>query len=127
MKIAALICRILLGLVFTIFGANGLHPFLPMPPMPAGLARDYVTILMQSHYVVVVAAVQFISGLMLLANFYVPLALTLLGPVLVNILCYHFLMQPVGLPLALIVTLLWFVLFFYYRRSFAGIFERKPI
>jgi hypothetical protein len=127
MKIAALIARILLGLVFLVFGANGLHPFLPMPAMPPGLARDYVTVLMQSHYVVVVSAVQFIGGLLLLVNRYVPLALTMLGPVIVNILCYHILMQPMGLPLALVVTVLWFILFAYYRRSFAGIFEQRPI
>ncbi len=126
MKIAAVIVRILLGLIFTVFGANGLHPFLPMPPPPAGLAGQYVGALFQSHYTVVIFAVQLIGGLLLLANLYVPFALAILGPVLVNVLCFHFLMLPAGLPLALATTILWFFLFYYYRRSFAGLFEAKP-
>jgi putative oxidoreductase len=126
MKIAALIVRILLGLIFTVFGANGLHPFLPMPPPPAGLAGQYIGALFQSHYAIVIFLVQLIGGVLLLVNLYVPLALAILGPVLVNILCFHCLMEPSGLPLALVVTVLWFFLFYYYRRSFAGLFEAKP-
>ncbi len=126
MKIAALIARILVGLVFTVFGANGLHPFLPMPPPPPGLAGQYIGVLAQSHYTVVIFLVQLTGGLLLLANLYVPLALALLGPVLVNILCFHIFILGSGLPLPLVVTVLWFFLFYYYRRSFAGIFEAKP-
>ncbi len=126
MKIAALIARILLGLVFVAFGANGLHPFLPMPPPPGGVAGQYIMALMQSHLFVVPAAVQFIGGLLLLVNRYIPLGLTILGPVIVNILCFHIFMERSGLPLAFVVAVLWFVLFYYYRRSFAGIFEARP-
>jgi putative oxidoreductase len=126
MKIAALITRVLLGLIFTVFGANGLHPFLPMPPPPAGLASQYIGALFQSHYTVVIFLVQLIGGVLLLVNRYVPFALTILGPVLVNVLCFHSLMEPSGLPRALVVTVLWFFLFYYYRRSFAGLFEARP-
>jgi putative oxidoreductase len=126
MRIAALVCRILLGLIFVVFGANGLHPFLPAPQLQPGLARDYVMALFQSHYAVVIFAAQLIGGLLLLANRYVPLALAILGPVIVNIDCYHVFMDPPGLPRAALVTILWFVLFYYYRRSFAGIFEQRP-
>ncbi len=126
MKIAALIARVLLGLVFMVFGANGLHPFLPMPPPPGGVAGQYIMALMQSHLFVVPAVVQFIGGLLLLVNRYVPLGLTILGPVIVNILCFHIFMERSGLPLAFVVAVLWFVLFYYYRRSFAGIFEARP-
>lgn len=127
MKIAALMVRILLGLVFTVFGANGLHPFLPMPPPPGGVAGQYIIALTQSHFFVVPAAVQFIGGLLLLVNRYVPLALTILGPVIVNILCFHIFMERTGLPLAFVVAVLWFVLFYHYRQSFAGIFEARPV
>ncbi len=126
MKIVALIVRILLGLIFVVFGANGLHPFLPIPPMPAGLAKDYITALFMSHYAVVLFGVQFIGGILLLVNRYVPLALTILGPVIVNILCFHTFMDPPGLPRAFVVTILWLILFYYYRRSFTGIFEQSP-
>jgi len=126
MKIAALISRILLGLVFLIFGANGLHPFLPQPPFPPGLARDYIVAISQSHYALVPFTVQFIGGILLLINRYVPFALTILGPVIVNILCFHAFLLHAGLPLAAVTAVLWFILFFYYRRSFAGIFEQRP-
>jgi putative oxidoreductase len=125
MKIAALIVRILLGLIFTVFGVNGLHPFLPTPPPPGELAARYIGTLVQSHYTIVIFAVQLLGGVLLLVNRYVPLALAILGPVLVNVLCFHSLMAPSGLPLALFTTLLWFILFYFYRRSFAGIFEAK--
>jgi len=90
MKIAALVARVLLGLVFVVFGANGLHPFLPTPPPPGGVAGQYIMALMQSHLFVVPAAVQFIGGLLLLVNRYVPLGLTILGPVnLPSLVPYH--------------------------------------
>jgi putative oxidoreductase len=127
MKITALIARILMGLTFVIFGANGLHPFLPMPPPPGGLAGQYATALFQSHYAVVPFLVQLVGGILLLAGWYVPLALAILGPVIVNILCFHAFMAPQGLPLAMVVAVLWFIVFYYYRRSFAGIFEARPL
>jgi putative oxidoreductase len=127
MKIVVLICRILMGLVFVVFGANGLHTFLPMPPMQPGLARDFAMALFLSHYAVVIFGVQLIGGLLLLANAYVPLALTFLGAVIVNIDCFHVFMDPSGLLRAAFVTILWFVMFYHYRRSFAGIFEQRPI
>jgi putative oxidoreductase len=126
MKIAVLIARILLGLVFLVFGANGLHPFLPMPPPPPGPAGQYFLALAQSHYMVVPFVVQLLGGILLLANRYVPLALAILGPVIVNILCFHIFMLRTGLPLATVVAILWCILFYYYRRSFAGIFEQRP-
>jgi putative oxidoreductase len=125
MKIVALLARILLGITFTVLGANGLHPFLPMPPLPAGLASQYLLALMQSHYTVVIFVVQLIGGILLLVNQFVPFALTILGPVIVNILCFHIFMQHSGLPLACVAAILWFVLFFYHRRNFAGIFAQR--
>jgi len=93
--------------------------------MQPGLARDYVMALFQSHYAVVIFAAQLIGGLLLLLNCYVPLALAILGPVIVNIDCLHLFMDPSGRPRAAFVTSLWFVLFYYYRRPFAGIFESR--
>jgi putative oxidoreductase len=126
MKIVALIARILLGLTFLIFGANGLHPFLKMPPPPPGLAGQYIGALFLSHYAIVPFTVQLVGGILLLANRFVPLALALLGPVIVNILCFHAFMEPGGLPLACVVAVLWFVLFYFYRKSFEGLFIQKP-
>lgn len=125
MKIVTLIARILLGLVFLVFGANGLHPFLPMPPLPSGPAGQFILAISQSHYALVPFAVQFIGGLLLLVNRYVPLALTILGPVIVNIVCFHLFMDPSGLPRAFVVVILWAVLFYQHRQAFAGIFVQR--
>lgn len=124
MKIAVLIARILLGLMFLVSGLNMLFHFIPMK-MPSGPAGQYTSVMMQSHYMLFVGAVQAVGGLLLLVNRYVPYALTLLGPVIVNILLYHALMDPAGAPLAIIVTILWGILFFHYRQYFASLFVRR--
>ena len=121
MKIAALIARILLGLVFVVFGANGFLNFIPMPKMPPSTATTFVTILMTTHYALIVSGIQLIGGALLLVGKFVPLGLTLLGPVIVNIFIYHALMDPHGLPMALIVIVLWAIVFWYHRKSFDGI------
>jgi putative oxidoreductase len=125
MKIAALIARILLGLVFLVFGLNGFLMFLPMGPMPTGLAGQFVTALLQSHYVLVVSALQIAGGALLLVNRYVPLGLTLLGPIIFNILCYHLLLFHMGLGIAVVVTILWGIVALHHRQSFAGLFVQK--
>ena len=88
MKIATLIARILLGVLFLVFGLNGLLHFIPLP-LPSGLAGQYMGALFVSHYLVVVFLLQVIGGALLLANRFVPLALVLLGPIVVNILLFH--------------------------------------
>jgi putative oxidoreductase len=124
MKIATLVARILLGLLFLVFGLNGFLHFIPMAP-PAGLAGQYMGALFLSHYLVAVFLTQIIGGVLLLANRYVPLALVLLGPVLVNILLFHALMAPEGLPVALFATVLWALLFYAVRRAFAGVLVQR--
>jgi uncharacterized membrane protein YphA (DoxX/SURF4 family) len=127
MKILVLVLRILLGMIFVILGANGLHQFLPQQSLPPGLANQYLTALGQSHYALVPFAVQFVGGILLLVGRFVPLALAILAPVIVNILCFHIFLFRTGLPMAIFVTIFWFILFFDYRRSFAGIFQTRPL
>ena len=125
MKIAALIARILLGLVFFVFGLNGFLHFIPMGPMPQGLAGEFINALMKSHYVLVVSAFQVAGGVLLLAGRYIPLGLVLLGPVIMNILCFHIFLEHTGLPLAIVVTILWAIVALRYRESFSGLFVQK--
>ncbi len=122
MKIVALIARILLGLVFLIFGLNGIHPFIPMSQMPTGLAGQFIGAMMQSHYSLIVAILQVIGGIVLLANRYVTLGLVILGPIVLNIFLFHMLMEPKGLPLAIVVVILWLALAYHARRNLSGIF-----
>src|SRR5258708_32540864 len=99
MKIASLIARLLLGLIFLVFGLNGFLHFIPMPP-PKGLAAQFGGAIFVSHYWVVIFGLQVIGGVLLLVNRFVPLALVLLGPVIVNIFFFHPLIAPEWLPLA---------------------------
>jgi putative oxidoreductase len=124
MKIVYLVVRLLLALVFVVFGLNGFLHFIPQPP-PSGLAGQFLGALFVSHYLVVVFVLQLLSGLLLLINRYVPLALTLLGPVIFNILLFHSFMAPAGLPMAFIVTVLWLVTAWGVRSAFAGIFHQN--
>jgi len=125
MKIAALIARILVGLVFTFFGLNGFLNFLPQPPLPSGPAGQFITALFVSHFLYLVAGVQVISGVLLLINRYVPLAIVLLGPMLVNILAYHLLMNSMGLSVAAVVAILWCLLAYYYRQHLSCFFVQR--
>jgi len=124
MRIVALIARLLLGLIFLVFGLNGFLQFLNMP-MPTGLAGQFMGALFLSHYLWDIAGLQVIGGVLLLVGRFVPLALVLLGPVIVNILLYHFLLNPAGIGLALVVTVLWFIVFYAHRQYFSGIFVQK--
>jgi hypothetical protein len=120
-----LIARLLLGILFVVFGLNGFLNFINMGPLPSGLAGQFILALVLSHYFWVVAALQVIGGVLLLVNRYVPLALVLLGPVIVNILLYHIFMLPAGVVLALVATILWFIVFYSYRQYFSGIFVQR--
>ncbi|MFZ0579745.1 MAG: hypothetical protein WAN72_22345 [Candidatus Acidiferrales bacterium] len=124
MKIAATISRFILAVAFLLFGLNGFFHFLPNGNMPT-LAVQYVTVLAASHYTVPIFAVQLVCGILFLINRYIPLALTLIGPVIVNILIFHILMLPIGIGPGLICTICWFILFAKHYQSFAGIFQSK--
>ena len=125
MKIATLIARLLLGLIFVVFGLNGFLNFINMGPLPSGLAGQFIVVLAQSHHLWVVAGLQVVGGVLLLVNRFVPLALVLLGPIIVNILLYHMFLHPTGMPLAIVVTILWFIVFYGHRQYFSGIFTQR--
>ena len=123
-KILTNISRFLLGLIFLVFGLNGFLHFIPMPP-PSGVAGQFLGAMFVSKYLLVVSGLQVISGALLLINRYVPLALTILGPIIVNILLFHALMSPVGIGLAVLVTIFWGVVFVSVPSAFAGIFQAR--
>jgi putative oxidoreductase len=124
MKIAYLVSRILLGLLFLVFGSNGFLHFIPMQN-PSGLAGQFIGSLFVSHYLSLVFLVQLIGGILLLANRYVPLALTLLGPVIVNILSFHIFLQAPGIQNGLIAAVLWCVVFAAHRQAFSGLLQSR--
>ena len=121
MKIVTIIARILLGLIFVFFGSNGFLHFLPMPPLPQGVTGEYLHAFFASGYVYVISGFQVAGGLLLLIGRFVPLGLTILAAIIVNIWAFHLLMAPEGLPPAVVVTILELFLVWSYRASFAGI------
>jgi putative oxidoreductase len=124
MKILTHISRFLSGLIFLLFGLNGFLHFIPMAA-PSGIAGQFLGSMFVTKYLLFVFAIQLIGGVLLLINRYVPIALTILGPIVVNILLFHGLMEPAGLGLALLVTILWGVVFASARSAFAGIFQAR--
>jgi putative oxidoreductase len=119
MKTASHIARYLLGLIFLVLGLNGFLNFLHMPG-PTGVAAQFFGAIFVSHFYVVIF-LQIVPALLLLANRYVPLALTILGPIIFNIVCIHAFMAPAGLPLAVFVTVLWVLVAYSVRSAFSGI------
>lgn len=118
--------RILLGVIFFVFGLNGFFHFMELPPMPQP-AKDFLGALVSSGYFFpMLSAVQTIGGIFLLTGYYVPLGLVILAPVVVNILLFHIFLDPAGLALAIVV----FVLELYlglvaYRSAFGKILVGK--
>lgn len=125
MKIASIIARYLLGLVFTVFGLNGFLQFIPQQPPANPLALQFLGAVSQSHFAAFFFALQLVAGLLLLSGFFVPLALTILAAELYNILAFHLTLSP-GIAPGLVACVLWVLVFLQYRDSFNGIFMAKP-
>lgn len=126
MKIAATVARYLLGLIFLVFGSNMFLHFIPTPPLPPGPLADFTRAFAVSHYDWAIGFFQVVPAILLLANRFVPLALTVLAAVIVNIDLTHITMAPSGLPMAGVVSILWLLVFLRMRSNFAGIFEPAP-
>jgi len=124
MKTVSAIARYLAGSIFLVFGLNGFLHFIPLPP-PDGVAGQFMGALFASHYLTLIFGVQVIAAVLLLANRFVPLALAILAPVIVNILAFHVLMAPSGLPLALFVAALWTLIFVDVRTAFAPLVQPR--
>jgi uncharacterized membrane protein YphA (DoxX/SURF4 family) len=125
MRYAVLGARLLLGLIFFVFGINGLLHLFSTPP-PSGDALTWYGIMASHHWMNFVAVEQLVAGLLLLVGRFVPLALALAAPVIVNILLYHALLWPHGYVPALLVLLLELFLLGVYWRSFAPLFAPNP-
>ncbi len=125
MSKAVLVARILLGAMFLFFGMNNILHFLHMAPMP-GDAGVFLTIMVAHHMMNFVALLQIIGGLLLLVGRFVPIALVLLGPIIVNILLFHLMLEPAGIAAGILAAVLEVFLIIAYRRSFRGLFDPAP-
>jgi uncharacterized membrane protein YphA (DoxX/SURF4 family) len=123
MKYAIIIVRVLLGLVFAVFGSNAFLHFMPVPPMQ-GDAGAFMGALFHSGYIYAIAACQVLGGIcLLIGSRFVAPGLMLLGPVIVNIVLYHIFLDPKGLPIAIVVAVLALFLLWVYRYKFPAIFQ----
>jgi putative oxidoreductase len=119
MRTVILVARILLGLMFTVFGLNFFWHFLPMPPLQ-GPSGAFAGAMFATGYIFhLLKVLEVLSGLALLAGFCVPLALTVLAPIIVNILFFHAFLAPSGLPIPLVLLVLELFLAWAYRDAFA--------
>ena len=124
MKYVIVIVRVLLGLAFVVFGSNAFFKFMGPPPQMQGQAGAFINAMMSSGYMYVVAMLQVLGGLcLLLGARFVPLGLTLLGPIIVNIVLFHLFLEPTGLPIALVTAALSLFLLWIYRFKFPAIFQ----
>jgi len=123
---AAIVARVILGLVFLVFGLNGFLHFIPQSPMP-GRAGELVGGLFSAGYVFPLLFVIYIaSGVALLSGRFVPLALVVLAPIIVNIVAIHLFLAPSGIPLAVLVLGLEIFLAWTYRAAFRSVLMAKP-
>ena len=126
MKIAVLVVRILLGLIFFVFGLNNILHFMKMAP-PPGDAGTFDSLLITHNFMTFVGLLMVIAGLLLLVGRYVPLALVILGPILVNILLFHLLFTGgAGILPGAVSTIFELFLIWAYRLSFRGLFDAAP-
>jgi uncharacterized membrane protein YphA (DoxX/SURF4 family) len=123
-KIVIAIVRVLLGLPFLVFGANAIHPFLPMPPM-AGDSGTLAAIMMHHGWFLFIGTLYVIAGILLIVGRYVPIALVLLGPILVVILLFHVTLSPNELGFPIVLTLFEVFLIYAYWPAFRGIFVAR--
>lgn len=116
------VARILMGLVFFVFGLNGFLHFIPQPKdaMPPGAMAFFGALMATGYMVPLIMGTQVIVGVLLLANRFVPLALALIAPVIVNIMAFHAFLAPSGLVIASVVLALELYLAWSYRRCYGA-------
>ncbi len=117
--------RLTLGLAFFVFGLNGFFHFLPQPPM-SGSAGAFAGALVATGYMFpFIKGTEVIAGALLLAGRYVPLAVTVLGPVLLNILAFHLFLAPAGLGLPIVLLALELYVAYSHRAVFAPMLQAQ--
>ena len=117
------VARILLGLVFFVFGLNGFFHFLEMPPLAERPGAFMGALAATGYMFPLIKATEVVAGVLLLAGRFVPLALLLLAPVVVNILAFHLVFTPADAGMSIVLTLLMIYLGWAYRDSFRGVLD----
>jgi len=122
MRIVLIVARLLLGLVFLIFGLNGLLHFMPNPPEPPPAGAFFGALAGTGYMFALIFGTQIIGGALLILGVAVPFALVILAPVIVNIIAFHLFLAPAGLPVAIVVAALEVIRAWHYRAVLAPLF-----
>jgi uncharacterized membrane protein YphA (DoxX/SURF4 family) len=117
--------RLLLGLVFLVFGLNGFLQFIPPPPAPDKALALMGALAATGYMFPLIKSVEVIGGALLLSNRFVPLALAILAPNIVNIVLFHAVLAPGGLPVALFILALELFAAWSYRDAFAPMLRTR--
>jgi len=117
-RIVTAIVRVLLGLLFLLFGLNGFLNFIPMPKDIPPEIMNVMGALMKAGYMNVVSGAELLIAVMLLTNRFVPLALALLAPIVVGILTYHLAMDRATIGPGIVVLAMELYLAWAYRGAF---------
>lgn len=122
-----LVLRILLGLIFTVFGLNGFLHFLPMGTLPDPAMKFAMAMMDTGYLMTLVKGVEVISGVLLLSGFFVPLAMLLLSPIIVNIFLFHAFLAPGngGMVVPSLVVILQIALAYQYKETFSAVLKAK--
>src|SRR5580704_13988376 len=127
-RVLPTVARLFLGLVFTVFGLNFFLHFLPMPSGPPRAAAFAGALFASGYLFPLLKATEVVAGLLLLGGLFVPLALAVLAPIIINIVGFHLFLEPSGLPLPLVVLAAELYLAWTYRSAFAPMLQlRTPL
>lgn len=124
-RIVAAIIRVLLGLMFLLFGLNGFLNFIPQPKDIPPEIMNVMGALMKAGYMSVVSGAEVIIAILLLTNRFVPLALAMLAPLVVGILTFHIAMQPATIGPGIVVLAMELYLAWAYRGAFRPMLRAK--
>ncbi len=126
LRYATVMAKVILGVGFLVFGANGFLHFLPVLPLASASAQSFLGTLDSTGYLKVVKALEMLAGALLIGGRLAPLALLILGPIVINILLYDLFMDPKGLPIAGFFGALILFLAYRHKEHFAPFFVVRP-
>lgn len=122
MKIAVIIIRSLVGLLFIFSSLVYFLELVPVPPLEGNMKMFNDGLTASGYFMTLLKVTELVCGVALVSGFFVPLALVIIAPVVINIFLVHSLLAPEGLPIAVVLTLFTAFLAYAYRKSYTPLF-----
>ncbi|HVW23987.1 MAG TPA: DoxX family protein [Polyangiaceae bacterium] len=117
--------RLIQGSAFLVFGLNGFFHFLPMPAPPPAAGAFFGALLATGYMFPLIKTTEIVTAILLLSNRFVPLALALIAPVIVNIVAFHAFLAPAGLALPLVLLATELTLAWNYRKAYSPMLRAR--